>query len=75
MATEEICYEIYDKEMLAVMRGLTEWRPLLIGLQNTPFLTVTNYQALEYFTTKQLLNPRQARWADQLTDYHMKITY
>src|SRR6266496_3252350 len=75
MATEEMHYKIHDKEMLAVMRGLTEWRPLLIGLQNTPFLAVTNHQALEYFTTKRLLNPRQARWADQLADYHMKITY
>ena len=75
MATEEMRYEIHDKEMLAVMRGLTEWRPLLISLQNTPFLTITDHQALEYFTTKWLLNPRQARWADQLANYHMKITY
>jgi len=61
MSPEEMRYEIHDKEMLAVMRGLTEWRPLLIGLQNTPFLAVTDHRALEYFATKRLLNPRQAR--------------
>ena len=52
MNPEEMCYEIHDKEMLAVMRGLAEWRPLLISLQNTPFLTIMDHQALEYFTTK-----------------------
>ena len=58
MNLEEMRYEIHDKEMLAVMRGLAEWRPLLIGLQNTPFLAITDHRALEYFTTKRLLNPR-----------------
>jgi len=43
MSPEEMCYEIHDKEMLAVMRGLAEWRPLLISLQNTPFLTITDH--------------------------------
>jgi hypothetical protein len=75
MNPEEMRYEIHDKEMLAVIRGLAEWRPLLIGLQNTPFLAITDHRALEYFTTKRLLNPRQARWADQLAEYDLKITY
>ena len=43
MNLEEMHYEIHDKEMLAVMRGLAEWRPLLISLQNTPFLTITDH--------------------------------
>jgi len=64
------------KEMLAVMRGLREWRGLLIGLQKTPFVAdVTDHRALEYFTTKKLLNQRQARWADELADYNLRITY
>src|SRR5579871_6757462 len=75
MNPEEMRYEIHDKEMLAVMRGLAEWRSLLIGLQNTPFLAITDHRALEYFSTKRLLNPRQARWADQLAEYNVKITY
>ena len=40
-----------------------------------PFLAVTDHRALEYFTTKRLLNPRQARWADILADYNFRITY
>ena len=43
MNPEEMRYEIHDKEMLAVMRGLAKWRPLLISLQNTPFLTIMDH--------------------------------
>lgn len=75
MTVEEMNYEIHDKEMLAVIRGLAEWRPLLIGLQSTPFRVLTDHRALEYFATKRLLNPRQARWADSLADYHLQIMY
>ena len=48
---------------------------MLLGLQTVPFVTITDHRALEYFTTKQLLNPRQARWADIVADYNFKITY
>ena len=58
MSEQQMRYEIHDKEMLAVMEGLDEWRHLLIGLQKTPFIVVTDYRALEYFTTKRLLNAR-----------------
>jgi len=45
MAAEEMRYEIHDEEILAIMRGLAEWRPLLISLQCTPFLEVTDHRA------------------------------
>ena len=48
---------------------------MLIELQNIPFLAVIDHRALKYFITKRLLNARQAKWADILTDYHFKITY
>ena len=75
MSEEKIRYKIYNKEMLAVIRAIEEWQSMLIELQNTSFLTVTNHQTLKYFTTKHLLNARQTRWADILADYHFKITY
>ena len=75
MSPEEMRYEIHDKEMLAIVRGFQTWRNLLIGLQKTPFLAITDHRALEYFSTKRLLNPRQARWSDLLADYHFRITY
>ena len=54
-------YEIYNKEMLAVVKALQEWWGMLLGLQAVPFITITDHRALGYFTTKQLLNPQQAR--------------
>ena len=75
MSPAEMRYPIHDKEMLAVMMCLKEWRKLLVGLQKGPFAIITDHRALEYFTTKQLLNPRQARWADELCDFNFRLTY
>ena len=41
-------YEIYDKEMLAIVRGLEVWRHLLEGAQ-TKFEIWTDHKNLEYF--------------------------
>ena len=48
---------------------------MLLGLQAVLFVAITDHRALKYFTTKQLLNPRQARWANIVADYNFKITY
>jgi len=41
-------YEIYDKEMLAIMLALEEWRHYLIGAAE-PFEIWTDHQNLQYF--------------------------
>jgi len=53
-------YEIYDKEMLAVIRGLENWRHLLEGAK-FKFKVWTDYKNLEYFMKAQKLNQQQAR--------------
>ena len=53
-------YEIHDKEMLAIIRGLEVWRHLLEGVQ-TKFEIWTDHKNLEYFMKAQKLNRRQAR--------------
>ncbi|KAJ8105804.1 hypothetical protein ONZ43_g7278 [Nemania bipapillata] len=76
MHNAELNYGIPDKELLAVVRALKCWRPELVGLQREkPFLVVTDHQALEYFSTKQRLNLRQAGWAELLAQYHFLITF
>jgi len=55
-------YEIHDKEMLAIIRGLEIWRYLLEEAQ-FKFEIWTNYKNLEYFMKVQKLNWRQAQWA------------
>lgn len=71
----EINYEIHDKEMLAVVQGLKTWRAELQGLQQTPFTAITDHRALEFFSTKRVLNPRQMRWSQTMAGYNFKIEY
>jgi len=53
-------YEIHDKEMLAIIRGLKAWKHLLKGVQ-FKFEIWTDHKNLEYFMKVQKLNRRQAR--------------
>ena len=53
-------YEIHDKEMLAVIRKLENWRYLLEGTK-FKFEVWTDYKNLEYFIKTQKLNQQQAR--------------
>jgi len=53
-------YEIHDKEMLVIVRGLEAWRHLLEGAQSE-FEIWTDHKNLEYFMKVQKLNRRQAR--------------
>ena len=61
-------YEIHDKEMLAIIRGLEAWRHLLEGAQSK-FEIWTDHKNLEYFMKAQKLNRRQARWALYLSRF------
>lgn len=70
----ECNYEIYDKELLAIVRCFEEWRPELMSVEN-PTKVLTDHRSLEYFMTTKKLNRRQARWAEFLADFDFKITY
>jgi len=61
-------YEIHDKEMLAIIRGLEAWRHLLEEAQYK-FEIWTDHKNLEYFMKVQKLNRRQARWALYLSQF------
>jgi len=53
-------YEIHNKEILVIIRGLESWRYLLEGAQ-FKFEIWTDHKNLEYFMKAQKLNRRQAR--------------
>jgi transposase InsO family protein len=55
-------YEIHDKEMLAVIRALEEWRHFVEGAEHKCEIW-TDHKNLEYFMTSKKLNRRQARWS------------
>ena len=54
---QECNYEIYDKELLAIIKALEEWRPELLGVQE-PVEVITDHKNLEYFMTTKALNQR-----------------
>jgi len=70
----ECNYEIYDKELLAIIRCFEEWRPELEGSEH-PIRILTDHRNLEYFTTSKLLNRRQARWSEFLSRFNFRIQY
>jgi hypothetical protein len=56
MQLAQLNYDIYNKEMLAIILAFEQWRAKLEGIQtDNPFLVYLDYRALEYFiTTKKL---------------------
>jgi hypothetical protein len=74
LAPAELNYEIYDKEMLAIVRAFQEWRHYLQGAKHTTTV-YTDHKNLEYFTTTKVLNRRQARWAELLSTFDFQIVY
>ena len=67
-------YEIHDKEILAIIRGLEAWRHLLKGAQYK-FEIWTDHKNLEYFMKAQKLNRRQARWALYLSQFDFTLKH
>jgi hypothetical protein len=55
----ECNYEIYDKELMAIVCAFEEWRPKLQSVINLIYV-LSNHKNLEYFTTIKLLNWQQA---------------
>ena len=54
-------YEIHDKEMLAIIQALQEWRHFIEGAEHQ-FEIWTDHKNLEYFMSAKQLNRRQAWW-------------
>ena len=64
-------YEIYDKELLAIMTALSKWRHYL--LTGKEFKIWMDHQNLCYFGKAQKLNRRQARWVTELGEYNFTM--
>lgn len=74
LVAAECNYEIYDKELLAIIRCLENWRPDLEGT-DIPVQVLTDHKNLEYFMTTKKLTRRQARWAEFLAGFNFTIVY
>src|SRR5258707_2903574 len=67
-------YQIHDKEMLAIMCTLEEWRHFLKG-SNQKFEIHTDHKNLSYFREAHKLNHHQAQWSLYLSRFDFILTH
>ena len=67
-------YQIYDRELLAIIRALEAWRHFLQGSPHSVEV-ISDHKNLTYFRSAQKLNRRQARWHLFLTEFNITIKH
>jgi hypothetical protein len=70
----ECNYEIYDKELMAIIRAFEEWRPELEGALH-PIQVLSDHKNVENLISMKLLNHRQTWCAEYLSHFNFKIIY
>ncbi|PIL28411.1 hypothetical protein GSI_08445 [Ganoderma sinense ZZ0214-1] len=74
LSPAEINYQVYDKELLAVVDSFRDMRAWLIGTRD-PVTVISDHKNLEYFMSSRLLNRRQARWSIFLSEFNFRLNY
>jgi len=74
LTSAERNYPIYDKEPLAVVEALEQWRHLLKGT-SIPFTIFSDHRNLLYQKKPEKMSQRLARWALFLSEFNFKIVY
>ena len=74
MSSAELNYDIFDKELLAIMYALDKWRCYLLDAAE-PFEIWTDHKNLTYFKKEIKLNARRMRWYLTIQDYNFVIRY
>ena len=67
-------YDVGNRELLAVVAALEEWRHWLEGAEH-PFTIWTDHKNLTFIRATKRLNGRQARWASFLSRFDFTLTY
>jgi len=67
-------YDSYDRELLAIVETLKQWRHYLEGA-NHKVLIQCDHKNLEYLQTSKGRSRRQARWSDVLSAYDFVIEH
>jgi len=65
-------YNIHDKEMVVIVNCFQEWQHFLMGAPEE-IVVLTDHQNLKDFHTIRLLNWRQARRVETLSQFNFKI--
>jgi hypothetical protein len=72
LSKEEMNYDIYDKELTAVDRGLDVWQHLILGQDTMVHMDHAN---LTYYRKPQKLTPRAKRAVARIMQYRIKIKH
>ena len=74
LSSAERNYEIHDKELLSIIRGLEEWRHILEGTKHTIEI-LNDHWNLTYFWGSQNLNHQQACWSLFLSRFDFSLIH
>ena len=74
MTKQEVNYNIYDKELLAIVDLLKHQR-IYCSMSKYQVHVITDYKNLTYFTSIKELNRRQVRQVEELANYNFRVTY
>jgi hypothetical protein len=72
LSPAEANYPVHEKELLAVIQALKEWRCFLDGQH---FTVITDHKSLIYLQTQPHLSNRQTRWLEFLSLFNFTIQY
>lgn len=70
----ELNYQIHDKELMAIIEAVREWKHYLTGTKH-PVKVYTDHKNLTNFTITKALNKRKTRWAEFLSEFNFTIIY
>ena len=70
----ECNYDIYDRELLAIIHALDHWCHYLQGTHH-PVTLLTDHKNLTYFHQPQKLSHRQAQWMMFLQDFNLHFVH
>ena len=68
----ECNYEIYDKELLVIIRCFEHWRPEL-KFSDISIKVFTDHKSLQHFMITKELTWRQVQWAEKLSEFNFVI--
>ena len=67
-------YDIYERELLAILKALEHWRPHLAATE-IPVTILTDHANLTFWKNPRKVNRRVARWFATLQDYNLLIKH
>ncbi|QRW20625.1 Retrotransposable element Tf2 protein [Rhizoctonia solani] len=70
----EANYDTHDKELLAIIKALEEWR-IFLEATDKPTQVFTDHRNLEYWMQARTFNRRHAQWRIFLSNFNFEIHY